>query len=203
MLSSLCSILAVMVLAGGVAMLNNYKKLHEMEQVVASVDPGAVIREARGGVYPSEGKTESRESTMEVLPETMVPGSGMSGAAAGISENDSGSENAADSAAASGKSDAAQPEDGDISPSGQPQQFSEAAQESALETAASSETTAASAKPANSTPSYKVYVVGEGETLYGICFKEYNNIRKLEEICRINSLADENSIYAGQKLLLP
>ena len=29
-----------MVLAGGVAMFNNYKKLHEMEEVVASADPG-------------------------------------------------------------------------------------------------------------------------------------------------------------------
>ena len=37
-------------------MFNNYKKLHEMEEVVASADLGAVIREARGGVYPSEGE---------------------------------------------------------------------------------------------------------------------------------------------------
>ena len=61
-------------------------------------------------------------------------------------------------------------------------------QESVPETTdgASAQTTAAFAEPANSTPSYKVYIVGEGETLYGICFKEYNNIRKLEEICRIN-----------------
>lgn len=63
-LSGLCSVLAVMVLAGGVAMFNNYKKLHEMEEVVASADPGAVIREARGGVYPSEGEKKSRESAM-------------------------------------------------------------------------------------------------------------------------------------------
>ncbi len=184
-LSGLCSVLAVMVLAGGVAMFNNYKKLHEMEQVVASVDPGAVIREARGGVYPSEGRSESRESTMEVLPETMVPGSGMSGADTDTLERRNDST--------------------DTSQSEQTQQSLETAQGSAPETTAgvSAETTAASAEPANSTPSYKVYVVGEGETLYGICFKEYNNIRKLEEICRINSLTDENSIYAGQKLLLP
>ena len=45
-------------------------------------------------------------------------------------------------------------------------------QESVPETTAgaSAQTTAAFAEPANSTPSYKVYVVGEGETLYGICF---------------------------------
>lgn len=54
-LSGLCSVLAVMVLAGGVAMFNNYKRLHEMEQVVASVDPEAVIREARGNLSSVAG----------------------------------------------------------------------------------------------------------------------------------------------------
>ena len=52
-------------------------------------------------------------------------------------------------------------------------------------------------------PAYKVYTVGEGETLYGICFKVYQNVNKLDEICRINKLRDQNSIYAGQKLLMP
>ena len=52
-------------------------------------------------------------------------------------------------------------------------------------------------------PAYKVYTVGEGETLYGICFKVYQNVNKLDEICRINELRDQNSIYAGQKLLMP
>lgn len=167
-------------------MFNNYKKLHEMEQVMASADPASLIREARGGVYPREGKEESQEKAMEVLPETMVTGNEMSGAETGTLESRSNS------------TDAFQSE--------QTQQSLETDQESAPETTTagvSVETTAASAEPANSTPSYKVYVVGEGETLYGICFKEYNNIRKLEEICRINSLTDENSIYAGQKLLLP
>lgn len=204
-LSGLCSVLAVMVLAGGVAMFNNYKKLHEMEEVVASADPGAVIREARGGVYPSEGEKKSRESAMEVLPETMVPDDGLSGTETDTSE--SGGEAGAADAMASGQTDAVSGTNEDTARSGQMLQSKVAVsgQESVPETTdgASAQTTAAFAEPANSTPSYKVYIVGEGETLYGICFKEYNNIRKLEEICRINSLTDENSIYAGQKLLLP
>lgn len=35
-LSAVCTALAVTVLAGGVAMFNNYKKMHEMESVIAS-----------------------------------------------------------------------------------------------------------------------------------------------------------------------
>ena len=73
-LSGLCSVLAVMVLAGGVAMFNNYKRLHEMEQVVASVDPEAVIREARGNLSSVAGNRTTGETPVEVIPETMAPG---------------------------------------------------------------------------------------------------------------------------------
>ena len=202
-LSGLC-----IVLAGGVAMFNNYKKLHEMEQVVASVDPGAVIREARGGVYRSEG--EGKETAMEVLPETMLPGNGLSEGETDTFGNGSGDSAGIEGTAPLGQADTGSGAGTGASQTGQPTQDLGAGNdpETAPETTAavvdsSSETTAVSAQPANSSPSYKVYVVGEGETLYGICFKEYHNIRNLEEICRINSLTDENSIFAGQKLLLP
>ena len=50
---------------------------------------------------------------------------------------------------------------------------------------------------------YEIYQVGEGETLYGICFKEYGTLSRLSELCRLNGLEDENRILAGQKLILP
>ena len=171
-LSGLCSVLAVMVLAGGVAMFNNYKRLREMEQVVASVDPEAVIREARGNLSSVAGSRTTGETPVEVIPETMAPG----GSTAGTVEASLTKETP----------------DQTVPPV---QTTSEPAQTTAAQTT--------QAQAANAEASYKVYVVGEGETLYGICFKEYHNIRKLQEICQINSLTDENSIYAGQKLLLP
>lgn len=50
---------------------------------------------------------------------------------------------------------------------------------------------------------YRIYEVGEGETLYGICWKEYGDLGRLKEICKLNYLSDENKILAGQKLILP
>lgn len=50
---------------------------------------------------------------------------------------------------------------------------------------------------------YTVYEVGEGETLYGICWSVYGNLSHLSEICSLNGLSDENRILAGQKLILP
>lgn len=50
---------------------------------------------------------------------------------------------------------------------------------------------------------YRIYEIGDGETLYGICWKEYGNLKRLSEICALNHLDDVNHIVAGQKLVLP
>ena len=50
---------------------------------------------------------------------------------------------------------------------------------------------------------YRVYQIGEGETLYGICWREYGDLSRLTEICELNSLEDVDHILAGQKLILP
>ena len=96
LLSGLCSVLGITVLAGGVAMFNNYRKMHEMESVIASAMPagslrdgiqaageriwgaegeesqGYVIDEAEAKVYPTEAPSD-REEANSVTPETMVP----------------------------------------------------------------------------------------------------------------------------------
>lgn len=35
---------------------------------------------------------------------------------------------------------------------------------------------------------YRIYEIGDGETLYGICWKEYGNLKRLSEICSAQSL---------------
>ena len=191
LLSGLCSVLAITVLAGGVAMFNNYKKMHEMESVIASVVPagsvregiaavgdkllgadekgdsgsaGYVIEEAAADVYPTEAPDQ-------VTPETMVPESQWEEAKAGDGESSSGK-----AAEAGRTAEAESPADGQEEPS--------------------------DSQPV-SAANYQVYVVNPGETLYGICFKLYQNLGHLDEICRVNGLTDQNSIYAGQELLVP
>ena len=51
--------------------------------------------------------------------------------------------------------------------------------------------------------SASTHVVQEGETLYGICLEKYHNLKRVDEICRLNGLEDVNKIKAGQKLILP
>lgn len=47
------------------------------------------------------------------------------------------------------------------------------------------------------------YVVKEGDTLAGISMKLYDSLNMVEEICRINSIENEDSLYIGQKIYLP
>ena len=304
-LSGLCSVLAVTVLAGGVAMFNNYQKMHQMESVIASVvpegnikdglmaftgkggtenpsgkgwsaadEPDYVIEEASGKVYPS-----ARHRRMEMKPRgdtgNAAPsnsgqtggtgqgsgqtaaadqGSGQSAASGQGSGQtaasdrgsgqtaapDQGSGQTAASGQGSGQTAAAGQGSGQSAASGQSssqkggtgqengqtsgkgESQTDSAQKKNEQTESGNSQAAAQTKaPADdstlpptggrgeaddqtvSSASYKVYTVADGETLYGICCKLYHNLQHIDEICRVNSLTDENSIFAGQKLLIP
>ena len=282
-LSGICSVLAVTVLAGGVAMFNNYQKMHQMESVIASVmpegsvkqgllasagkgsgktedssgkgwspvdEPDYVIEEAAGKVYPTTAPSAEnhKEQSSQVTPETMPPaessarheGEGQAGTAgqggqagqagqtgqsagqAGQPSSDKTSQDA-DKASGQGNSQSEGQSKGQADQSSDQSTAPSAAQNSSSPTGegmtkASKETEPSSKEGATppatgaredassqtvSAVNYSVYTVEEGETLYGICFKLYHDLKHIDEICRVNALTDENSIFAGQKLLVP
>ncbi|MCI7796001.1 MAG: LysM peptidoglycan-binding domain-containing protein [Lachnospiraceae bacterium] len=188
-LGLLCGVLSVAVLAGGVALINNYSKMQRMESVLASVlpagvvnwtdyekqkaeEPDFIIEELPGKVYPTEketGETYTAE-TMESSVEEAVPSET-------ISESSPGEETETQKLVGMGKESG----QGDAAETVQPSIDYEAA-------------------AANG---YRIYEIGEGETLYGICWKMYGSLSHLREICSLNGLEDENRILAGQKLILP
>ena len=47
------------------------------------------------------------------------------------------------------------------------------------------------------------YTVKAGDTLAGISEMYYGSLEKVEEICALNGIDDENTILPGQKILLP
>lgn len=243
-LTGVCSVLAVTVLAGGVAMFSNYQKLHRMESVIASVlpegssregilaaagkgdkvenasgkgwtqpdEPDYLIEEASGKVYPTTApQTEAlKESPAPVSPETMASSIAEGSEKGGEETGDQGTQ------AVSGTSPAGQtwPADkegaqGQPSSGGQAEAAQVSKPDASGETKADASTlppSGARENPSDETVSavnYKVYTVGDGETLYGICFKLYQNLGHIDEICRVNALTDQNSIFAGQKLLVP
>ena len=47
------------------------------------------------------------------------------------------------------------------------------------------------------------YVIQMGDTMTSICRNKYGSIERLKEICDLNGITPEDTIYAGKKLLLP
>ncbi len=181
-LGTVCGVLSVVVLAGGVAMFNNYNKMKDMEAVIASVMPEGTaqgwsgllskgddagdeleVEEVVGGVYP----------TQEIVIETDgVPNGGEAvGADAGAGDPVQTQE-LPDGGSQAGQASA----DGETGQAAEPVQV-----------------------PADAVS----YIVQEGETLYGICLERYHSISMMSEICQWNQLADQNQIAIGQELWLP
>lgn len=193
MLSALCTVLSITVLAGGVVMFNNYDKMKKMESVIASVmpldhekveqykaskpvkekptltieagDDDLIIEEAAGQVYP----TTEAETMSQTMPQSQA--------------QTQTEEQAQEQPQTQAKGELA------------------SAEEKIKETEPVLEHPKETAAEAALNPSY--YVVQEGETLYGICLKLYHNMNKLDEICQLNNLEDQNKIISGQKLILP
>lgn len=262
-LSGICSVLAVTLLAGGVAMFNNYQKMHQMESVIASVmpegsvkqgllasagkgsgktenssgkgwssvdEPDYVIEEAAGKVYPTTAPAaeNNKEQSSPVTPETMPPAES---SARHEGEGEAAAAGQTGQSAGQSTTQASQPTGQTTAPSEAQTMASSEAQTTAPSkaqtassptgegTAKASRETASSSKEETAPPAtgaradapaetvsavnYSVYTVEDGETLYGICFKLYHNLKHIDEICRVNALTDENSIFAGQKLLVP
>ena len=193
-LGTACGVLTVAVLAGGVVLVNNYHKMRQMETVLTSVvpagtanwsdyldklnqEPDFVIEERPGNVFPTEESGETGESYAAETMEATVAGTDTEAASV---------EEAVPSASAESPT---QPLVG-MGKESEPGSTASPKKEPADSAAAS----------ANGN---RIYEIGDGETLYGICWKEYGNLKRLAEICELNHLDDVNHIVAGQKLVLP
>lgn len=164
-LSVLCSILSIVVFAGGVVMFNNYEKMREMEGIIASVIPLGfeteaeksqedliLIEEVGGQVYPLGVEETMSDTIPGLISET-------------INET--------------------------------------IREETSIAETRIEETTETIQPAAAVVDNINTYIVGDGETLFGICFKLYGDLNKLDEICRMNGLDDQNRIIAGQELIIP
>ena len=218
-LGILCSTMSMVILAGGVAMMNNYQKMQEMETVLVSVLPE--------GARPWEPDREEREESVPVVveeikgriyPKTEEESSHLVGSSAGGEKGEEiikmepvPEESAAEAADASEQKKPEQPESeqqkSEMSEweSQDPEASETQAQE--IESQASEEQSPQETKEAVAPVTDKkpggIYAVGEGETLYGICFKLYGNVNHVKDICALNGMKDMNHVTAGQRLILP
>lgn len=193
-LGMLCSILAVTVLAGGTAMINNYHKMKEMEHVIASALPAGIagskpyFEDSREDFSFDSAEPEviiqEESKNSQIVPETMAAES-----SDGPSEEDSDSQTAGSigetgSEASGGSESSARQvsESSEASEGGQSGQVFAVPESGAWKS---------------------IYEVQEGETLYSICLDKYQDLNMMDEICSLNGLDDKNKIKIGQKLFMP
>ena len=216
-LGGLCSALAVLVLAGGVAMFNNYEKMRDMESVIASVLPaGAEGWESlkRPGKQDENGENDEEtdgvkvESRPEIIIE-QVSGDvfptedfaeeaqpvGGGGADAGVEATGGSAETSIQ--------ESTQEEISITTESGQAVGSQAALDGNAGEQQAAEEVQASVQPLTEPGEGQMYYTVQDGETLYGICFKLYQSVNNLENICACNGLENEDVIVAGRQLIVP
>ena len=208
----------VSVLPSGVKGLKEYENKDEENEIV--------VEKIKGSIYPTE-KGETAEQGIDGMTQSGASQAGTSQPGteqAGTAPSGTGETGAAQSgtpqtgAAQSGKSQESAPQSAGAgtgqaaSLSGQAK-MEEESQPAAVKASAVPETAPAGENGGNSTAiqDYPVtsmkpgdtYTVGDGETLYGICFKLYDNIKYLDDICALNQISDVDKIIAGQQLILP
>ena len=223
-LGTACGVLTVAVLAGGVVLVNNYHKMRQMETVLTSVvpagtanwsdyldklnqEPDFVIEERPGNVFPTGESGETGESyAAETMEATEAGTETMEATAAGTEtmEATAAGTETMEATAAGTDTEAASVEEAAPSASAESstQPLVGMGKESEPGSTASPKKEPADSAAASATGS-RIYEIGDGETLYGICWKEYGNLKRLAEICELNHLDDVNHIVAGQKLVLP
>ncbi len=208
-LGGLCSVLAVLVLAGGVTMFNNYEKMRDMESVIASVLPaGAEGWESlkRPGKQDENGDTEEekKETKTESRPEIVIEQ---------ISGDVFPTEDFAEEAQPvddQGINTSIETADESIEPSVQEEIYittengQAKGEDNRGEQQAGDGEVQVSAPPLTEPGEGQMYyTVQDGETLYGICFKLYQSVNNLEDICAWNGLENEDVIVAGKQLIVP
>lgn len=192
-LGGICGALSVAVLASGIVMFNNYQKMKEMESVIASALPAGT------NLWQDYQLGDDTELIFEtgstVQPETMAPEivtpEPETAAAASVPETQE----------ATTEMPMTAPEESTEAAADQPVQPEAVEPRTEIPTLEEAETQMAEVGEAAAAAN--TYIVGEGETLYGICFKIYHDLSQVDRICELNGLDDVNKIKAGQKLLLP
>lgn len=181
----------------GVSMFNNYQKMKDLEAAVKTLRPGVehtgteeirdteaslIIENLEGGVEPEDNSQMQASVQPQAQPDE--------GQESNETDTGDGSLTAQNAPEDSGVPDL--PEDGGTRQDGG---------------AESSDDVPASAEPVLTAEQQALqqgyYIVQQGDSLSAISKRLYQDVSRAKDICEVNQLEDIDSIYEGQKLILP
>lgn len=219
-------LLAMVVCALGVAAYLNHEKMAAMEETLAQMRQIQAVSTEEGETEQTEG-TELADKMPAVEVETVagnvekqedantaddtVAVSGNAADTTGNAADTTGNvAGTADSVATSSETDSTTGSTGDsqstaaadgADTSGSTDAADTGSTDTSDDAAAASSTAATTEAQTYLAQGY--YIVQKGDNLVGICRKIYQTTAMLDKLCEVNGIEDENSIYAGQYLILP
>ncbi len=226
-LRTTCGVLSITVLACGVAMINNYHKMKEMESVLVSALPEDAIQKWTDSLENDQNLPSDEEMIFEEIPGEVYPtqASIVINAESFPQTNNSQQNTPKNEQQEYQETENNQTEANETqsiqTTTGETisQQTITEQTESGLTETNESETgqaektenteiegqaeTYMAAEPVQIPADAVLYTIQEGETLYGICLKRYHSVNDLEKICQWNQLTDINHLSIGQKIYLP
>lgn len=177
----------------GITMFNNYQKMKDIEEAVKTLRPAVettetslVIENLEGGVEPEDTSAVQSDGGQSAQQSADASAAGTDGAV--VADQSAGTDGQPVENNASGT-------DG------------EAAANPPVEDSSADSSVPASAEPVL-TPEQQAlqqgyYIVQSGDSLTSISKRLYQNAARAKDICEVNGIEDMDSIYVGQKLMLP
>lgn len=200
--------LLIVVLAIGVTLLNNNKKIAAIQTSVDSLLENLAEAEMQkqqssdlAATIKGQGLTQSGSQAGQVSGEAIAAGEPQTTTKASQTSTTAPTTTKRTTEAQTVTQPATQPTT-EAQTATQPTTQSTAAPTTQATTAATSQKAAQEAQPAAKvTP--KSHVVKEGETLQSISRRIYGNINMVDAICKKNNIKNPDAIFVGQEIMLP
>lgn len=207
-LSYLSSVLTVVALCSvSVILLKNIKRMDHMEQTISVMsmtmesteeekpnkENRVAVETVKGRILPVDEKASAEESSpdgegtqKEIQEEAAAPENG------NLSEETN--VNAQEAPAEGERKKQKQKER---------EQKEQGSEEPAEEETSVPETEASAEETTDNYQKQGYYIVKEGDSLRRISYSVYQNYAMIEQICEVNGIENQDSIYIGQKIILP
>ncbi|WP_165878590.1 LysM peptidoglycan-binding domain-containing protein [Natranaerovirga pectinivora] len=184
MLYAVSGALAIIVLVIGVALMDNYDKMKDLEATINNLSINGPNIDKEGSNKEPEDANENNKDNED--KESKDEDSNNKEENSPVGSNNPAIESANNTTQSN-------------STQNNPTQINNTQTNNTPANSAQNETTAT----VNPVDTYHTYIVKEGDTLAYICFQHYSNVDMMREVMAFNNISNPNLIYVGQNIKLP
>lgn len=197
-------VLAILVI--GVTIINNYDKMKNMEEALTNISRQVTEESPSGEIAVSAqikndtGSSSGTDDSNVAADSDKASGNVKESDQTSLEEVESASEKAEEPLK---KEEESETEKEEVESESEVRTSVGASEQDVDGKSEEEKSTESEAAEAAVRPSQAVYIVKNGDTLADICQKYYGSLEKVEEICEINHIENQDEIWEGEKIILP